>query len=151
MMPICKMGEDVVLFPKPMSIITANGGLMAMLLAKESASAILGDAGMTILIGVVVVFCMLLLLTGVFKLFGLIMTTVGSGKQRKPAKAVVIAPPASVSPAAPAAPAGNTRPVTTTPTVQNGIPEDTVAAISAAVAATAPDGVQYAVRSIRKK
>lgn len=124
---------------------------MAMLLAKEPASAILGDAGMTILIGVVVVFCMLLLLTGVFKLFGLIMSTMGNGKQPKPAKTVIIAPPASVSPPAPPAPAGNTRPVTTTPTVQNGIPEDTVAAISAAVAAVAPAGTQYAVHGIRKK
>ena len=124
---------------------------MAMLLAKEPASAILGDAGMTILIGVVVVFCMLLLLTGVFKLFGLIMSTMGNGKQSKPAKTVIIAPPAPVSPPAPPAPAGNTRPVTTTPTVQNGIPEDTVAAISAAVAAVAPAGTQYAVRGIRRK
>lgn len=40
-----------------------------ILLAKETAGAILGDAGLTILTGLVVVFAVLLLLIGVFKLF----------------------------------------------------------------------------------
>ena len=45
---------------------------------------------------------------------------------------------------------GNTQPVSSTQEIQNGIPEETVAVISAAVASVAPAGTQYAVRSIRK-
>ena len=113
---------------------------MAMiLLAKETAGAILGDAGLTILTGLVVVFAVLLLLIGVFKLFGLIFA--GKGGETQPEAAAAAAAPI----------VGNTRPVTTQPAVQNGIPEETVAAISAAVAAVAPAGKQYAVSGIRKK
>ena len=43
------------------------------LLAGDSAAEILSDAGWTIAIGLVVVFTVLLLLTGIFKLFGIIM------------------------------------------------------------------------------
>lgn len=122
---------------------------MAMiLLAKETAGAILGDAGLTILTGLVVVFAVLLLLIGVFKLFGLIFA--GKGGEAQPEAAAPAAPAAPA--AAAAAPiVGNTQPVTTQPAVQNGIPEETVAAISAAVAAVAPAGKQYAVSGIRKK
>ncbi len=119
-----------------------------MLLLAESAGAILGDAGMTILIGLVVVFAVLLLLTGVFKLFGLAMS--GSGSAREEDKAP--AAPAATAPAAAAAPiVGNTQPVSTEPQIQNGIPDETVAVISAAAAAMAPAGTQYAVTGIHKK
>lgn len=119
-----------------------------ILLAKETAGAILGDAGLTILTGLVVVFAVLLLLIGVFKLFGLIF--VGKGGETQPEAAAPAAPAApAVAAAAPIV--GNTQPVTTQPAVQNGIPEETVAAISAAVAAVAPAGKQYAVSGIRKK
>lgn len=112
--------------------------------ANETAGMILGDAGLTILTGFVVVFAMLLLLTGVFKLFGVIMSAISKDQPE----------PAGNAPSAPKAAApivGNTAPVTTEPEIQNGIPEETVAAISAAVAAVAPEGTQYAVRGIRRE
>ena len=114
----------------------------------ENDGAILGDAGMTILIGLVVVFAVLLLLTGVFKLFGMAMS--GSGSAREENKAPT-APAAA--PAAPAAApiVGNTQPVSTEPQIQNGIPDETVAVISAAAAAMAPAGTQYAVAGIHKR
>ena len=114
--------------------------------AKETAGAIMSDASMTILIGLVVVFSVLLLLTGVFKLFGTLMSRTDSDEMGalKP-----IIPPTQVKPAV-APIVGNTQPVTTTPGVQNGISEETVAVISAAVAMMAPAGIQYAVTGIRK-
>lgn len=116
-----------------------------MKLANELGN-ILSDSGMTILTGVVVVFGVLLLLTGVFKVFGKVMSAGGSDNEAVKAPAQ-----AATSVAAPVAvPLGNTAPVTTTPTVQNGIPEETVVAISAAVASVAPAGTQYAVKSIMK-
>lgn len=118
-----------------------------MLFLAETAGAILGDAGMTILIGLVVVFAVLLLLTGVFKLFGTVMSKAGNA----PAETETPAPAAA--PAAPAAApiVGNTQPVSTEPQIQNGISDETVAVISAAAAAMAPAGTQYAVTNIQKK
>ena len=118
-----------------------------IMMAKETAGEILGDAGLTILTGIVVVFGVLLLLILVFKVFGLIMEQMNGAADDE--FAAPAAAPAAV-PAAAAPIVGNTQPVTTTPAVQNGIPEETVAAISAAVAAVAPAGTQYAVRGIRK-
>lgn len=118
---------------------------MNMLANDVDVGALLGDAGMTILIGLVVVFAVLLLLTGIFKLFGMVMSGIERGGQS--------AAPAAAAPAAPAAPAaavGNTETVSTAPAVQNGIPDETVAAIGAVVAALAPAGTQYAVSGIRK-
>ncbi len=121
-----------------------------ILLAKETAGAILSDAGLTILTGVVVVFFMLLLLVFVIKVFGAIMARLGNIE-----KATVAAPAAPAAAAAPApvaaAAVGNTEPVSTKPEIQNGIPDETVAAISGAIACMAPAGKQYAVRSIMKK
>lgn len=114
--------------------------------AKETVGAIMGDAGMTILIGLVVVFSVLLLLTGVFKAFGIAMSRGGSAEEKPVVPAVV---PAAAAPAA-APIVGNTQPVSTTPGVQNGIPEEMVAVISAAVAMMAPAGKQYAVAGIRR-
>ncbi len=119
-----------------------------ILCAKETAGAIMSDAGMTILIGLVVVFAVLLLLTGVFKLFG---TAMSQGKDEVqsadrtdvPMKAPKAAP--AITPVV-----GNVAPVTTVPQVQNGIPEEMVAVISATVAMLAPAGVQYAVSGIRR-
>lgn len=103
---------------------------------------------MTVLIGIVVVFGVLLLLTGVFKLFGMVVSSLESKAKTESADAPVV-------PAAPKAPAaapivGNTEEVRSTPEVQNRIPEETVAVISAAVGSMAPAGSQYAVRGIRK-
>lgn len=115
---------------------------MNMLANDVDVGALLGDAGMTILIGLVVVFAVLLLLTGIFKLFGMVMSGIERGGQS--------AAPAAAAPAAPAAAVGNTETVSTAPAVQNGIPDETVAAIGAVVAALAPAGTQYAVSGIRK-
>ena len=118
-----------------------------ILLAKETAGAILGDAGLTILTGVVVVFFMLLLLVFVIKAFGWVMSRLENIE-----KSVVDAPVAAPAAApAPAVAVGNTEPVSTKPEIQNGIPDETVAAISGAIASMAPAGKQYAVRSIMKK
>ncbi len=117
-----------------------------VLLAKETAAAILSDAGLTIVTGLVVVFFVLLLLVFVFKAFGEIMTRMESREESTPAP--VAAPVAS---AAPVAAVGNTETVSTKPEIQNGIPDETVAAISGAVACMAPAGKQYAVRRIMKK
>ena len=117
-----------------------------LLLAKETASAILSDAGLTILTGVVVVFFMLLLLVFIIKAFGWVMSRVESEE-----KAVMAAPAARAAAPAPAVAVGNTEQVSTKPEIQNGIPDETVAAISGAIATMAPAGKQYAVRSIMKK
>ncbi|MBQ9860050.1 MAG: OadG family protein [Clostridia bacterium] len=108
----------------------------------------MSDAGMTILIGVTVVFSMLLLLTGVFKAFGMIMSGSGKSVSNAPAAAPAVPAPAADPAAAPIV--GNTQPVSSQLEIQNGIPEETVAVISAAAAAMAPAGTQYAVRGIRK-
>lgn len=125
---------------------------MIMLANDVDVGALLGDAGMTILIGLVVVFAVLLLLTGIFKLFGMVVSGIeGTGKTAAPAADVPApAAAAATAPAAPAVAVGNTETVSTAPAVQNGIPDETVAAIGAVVAALAPAGTQYAVSGIRK-
>ncbi len=114
-----------------------------MCLLSVDAGAILADAGLTTLIGIAVVFGMLLLLTGVFKVFGMVVS--GLEKKGDAIPAAPVAAPAAVAPIV-----GNTAEVRTTPEVQNGIEPETVAVISAAVAAVAPAGCQYAVAGIRK-
>ncbi len=118
--------------------------------AKETAGAIMSDAGMTILIGLVVVFAVLLLLTGVFKLFGIAMSKANEGEMSAARRDVSAVVPKTVPAPAVVPVVGNVAPVTTVPQVQNGIPEETVAVISAAVAMLAPAGVQYAVSGIRR-
>jgi Na+-transporting methylmalonyl-CoA/oxaloacetate decarboxylase gamma subunit len=109
---------------------------------------ILSDAGSVIAIGFTVVFLVLLLLTVIFKIFGVAMS------QSSEEKASVSAPAPVVKAAAPApasAPiVGNTETVSSKPDVDGGIPAETVAVISAAVASVAPAGSQYAVKGIRK-
>ena len=111
------------------------------------AANILADAGSVIAIGFTVVFLVLLLLTMIFKVFGVAMS--GTQKEAETpapvAKAVV---PAPVPVAAPVV--GNTETVSSKPDVDGGIPAETVAVISAAVASVAPAGSQYAVKGIRK-
>lgn len=113
----------------------------------------LTDTVSTIVIGLVVVFAVLLLLSGVFKGFGMVM----SGKKEEgenasvPAAPVAPAAPVTAAPAAPVAPiVGNTETVSSKPEVDGGVPAETVAVISAAVASVAPAGTQYAVSGIRK-
>ena len=119
-----------------------------MVLLAADVGEVLGGAATTFVIGFSVVFMVLLLLTGVFKVFGMIMSL-----QEKKGAAKAVAPQAPVSPAAPVAAApivGNTETVSSKPDVDGGIPAETVAAISAAVASVAPEGTQYAVRGIKK-
>ena len=117
---------------------------MLFLMKEMTAAELWGDIGLTVLVGMVVVFAVLILLTVTFKVFGLIMSR---GKETVGETVTPVAAPAAAVPAV----VGNTAPVTTVPTVQNGIPEETVAVISAAVASMAPAGKQYAVASITKK
>lgn len=110
---------------------------MSSLLLKVDS--MLGDAGMTVLIGVVVVFSVLALLTCVFWLFG-VVAGAGSAKPAAPKatpkpKSVPV-PKAIVAPAAPA------------PVVDGDVPEEVVAVIAAAVAAMSDGGTRYAVRRI---
>lgn len=109
----------------------------AMMTASASVGQILGDAGMTVLIGVVVVFAVLILLTAIFKAFG--MTFELLGKRKSTPKAEKPTPPAAPK-AAPVAPVA--------PVVDDGISEEVVAAIMAAVSCMAPQGTTYRVRSI---
>lgn len=121
------------------------------LLAKETTAAILGDAGLVIVIGFVVVFAVLLLLVAVIKIFGSLMSRLDALEAAMP-KTVKSAASAPVMSAPAVAPiVGNTQPVSTRPEIQNGIEDEVVAAISGAVACMASVGTQYAVRRIVRK
>lgn len=117
---------------------------MCMLAADLS---ILADAGSVIAIGFTVVFLVLLLLTAIFKIFGVAMSGTQEEKETPApvAKAVVPAPAPVAVPIV-----GNTETVSSKPDVDGGIPAETVAVISAAVASVAPAGTQYAVKGIHK-
>ena len=119
-----------------------------MNLLAASAKEIIADAGMTILIGLVVVFAVLLLLTGIFKVFGMAVSGTGKKESVPAAQAAVPAPVPAAAVVAPIV--GNTETVQSAPEIQNGIPAETVAVVSAAVASVAPAGSQYVVRGIRK-
>lgn len=109
---------------------------------------ILADAGSVIAIGFTVVFLVLLLLTGIFKIFGVAMSATQDNEVSAPAP---VAKPAASAPAAVSAPiVGNTETVSSKPDVDGGVPAETVAVISAAVGCMAPEGTQYAVKGIRK-
>ncbi len=105
----------------------------SLLTAAVNANALLSEAGMTVLIGFCVVFAALLLLTFVFWIFGM----VARGKSANQAVAKKVIPPSPVVKAAPA------------PVVEDGVPEEVVAVIAAAVAAMSDGTTQYAVRRIR--
>ena len=111
------------------------------------AANILADAGSVIAIGLTVVFLVLLLLTMIFKIFGVAMSGVEDEKET-PIPVVKAAVPAPAPAAAPIV--GNTETVSSKPDVDGGVPAETVAVISAAVASVAPAGSQYAVKGIRK-
>lgn len=115
---------------------------MCMLSADVS---VLADAGSVIAIGLTVVFLVLLLLTGIFKVFGTVMSR--ESEQTVPAPSPVVVP----APAPAEAPiVGNTEQVSSKPDVDGGIPAEEVAVVSAAVACMAPQGTQYAVKGIHK-
>lgn len=112
---------------------------VSLMTLAESVGQDVGDAGMTILIGLVVVFSVLILLTFIFWLFGKV-----AGGRKKPARPA--APRAVVQETPKPAPAPRPAP----PAVQEGISEEIVAVIAAAVAAMEPEGKRYAVRSVSR-
>ncbi len=108
---------------------------------SDGLGAYLGDAGMTVLIGLVVVIGTLLVLTGIFYLFGFVMSSADRKAKKAAAKkavetATVSTPEQTVAPAA--------------PVVQAGISGEVVAAIAAAVAMMAPEGKRYAIKSVSR-
>ncbi len=110
------------------------------LLAGDSAAEILSDAGWTIAIGLIVVFAVLLLLTGIFKLFGTIMASLEKKEET--------AAPVAAHAAAPAAAAVDIGPSVSEAQVRNGISDEETAVIAAAVAASMPAGKPYTIRKI---
>lgn len=105
---------------------------MSCISAVVDTGALLSESGMTVLIGVAVVFAVLLLLTCIFWLFGVVA---GGGKNSEAKKSVEPAPP--VPKHVPA------------PVVEDGVPDEVVAAIAAAVAAMSDGSTGYAIRRIR--
>ena len=90
------------------------------------------SSGMVVLIGIVVVFSVLLLLTGIFWLFG---KAIGNTqKEEKPAFIPVKKP----------APTPDS-----TPAVSDDVSNEVVAVIAAAVASMSADGTKYVIRRIR--
>ncbi len=99
--------------------------------AAVNTAALLSEAGMTVLIGFCVVFAALLLLTIVFWAFG----AVARGKAQDSL------PTSQTDPQPVKAPA-------TTPVIEDGIPEEVVAVIAAAVAAMSNGETTYTLRRI---
>ncbi len=112
------------------------------LLAGDSAAEILSDAGWTIAIGLIVVFAVLLLLTGIFKLFGTIMASLE--KKEETAASIAIIGGAD----GPTAAAVDIGPSVSEAQVRNGISDEETAVIAAAVAASMPAGKPYTIRKI---
>ena len=114
-----------------------RNGVVSMSLAMVLQQNLLADAGMTVLIGVVVVFAVLLVLTIIFWLFGVVAGG-GSKKSAEPKPAPTPKAPKAPAPAAPVA----------APIVEDGISDEVVAAIAAAIAAMSDGTTRYAVRRI---
>lgn len=112
-------------------------------LAQETAGEIMSDSALTIVIGATVVFGVLLLLTGVFKGFGVVM----SGTQKKEDETPVPAPAPVPVAAAPVAPV-DLGPVVSSAQVRNGIEPEVTAVIAAAVASSMPAGQKYSITKI---
>ena len=126
------------ILPSTQDTLNSVGGSETVDAAK-----VLGDAGMTVLIGMVVVMATLIALTLVFYLFGFIMSSADRKAKKQKMKEQKAAASAPVAQAAPVAPAA--------PVVQHGIPAEVVAAIAAAVAMMAPEGKRYAVKSVSRR
>lgn len=108
----------------------------------ESAGEIMSGAGMTILTGLVVVFSVLILLTFIFYLFGKVAGRgqKAAGKSAGPAPA-----PQKVAASAPAPRAAAPAPV-----IEDGISDEVVAVIAAAVASMSEGGRKYSLRSVSR-
>ena len=95
------------------------------MVAAVNVNALLSEAGMTVLIGLIVVFSALLVLTLIFWLFGVI-----AGKNTQPqAKPMLTITPA--------------------PVVEDGVSDEVIAVITAAIAAMSDNTTRYTVRRIR--
>ena len=101
----------------------------AMITIAVNKNELLSDVGMTVLIGVSVVFAVLVALTCIFWLFGV----VARGKSTTEVTTKVVSAP-SVAPV---------------PVVEDGISDEVVAVIAAAVAAMSDGNTQYTIRRIR--
>lgn len=117
------------------------------LLATETAGEIMSDAGITILIGMVVVFLLLIILTAIFKLFGAVMYVIEEKTATVPAAPTVTAPVATPVAATPA-PVVDLGPVMSSAEVRNGISDEETAVIAAAVAVSMPAGQPYTIKKI---
>lgn len=92
----------------------------------------LNGAALVIAIGLIVVFLALIILTAIFWLFGKAMhRSSDSGAVKKVEHRALQHKPSSAMP-------------------QEGLSDEVVAVIAAAIAAMAPEGTRYAVRSIRR-
>ena len=109
---------------------------------------LLSDAGLTILIGFIVVFAVLLLLTGVFKLFGLVMSKSEKKAEEPKAEVAAAAPAVVAAPAAEPTVAVDLGPVMSKAQVRNGIKPEETAVIAAAVASCMPAGQKYSIVKI---
>ena len=90
------------------------------------------SAGMVLLIGLVVVFAVLIILTFVFWLFGKVVGNQnGTSAATSPKPPIVMPKPQA------------------TPPQTDGVPDEVVAVIAAAVAAMSDGNTQYAIRRIR--
>lgn len=107
----------------------------------ESAGAILGDAALTIVIGLVVVFSVLLLLTGIFKVFGIVMEKLQRKEQSAPIAEVEVKAPVAAAPV-------DLGPMMSTAQIRNGITDEQVAVIACAVATSLPADKKYAITKI---
>ena len=111
------------------------------ILAVETAGAIMADAALTIVIGFVVVFAVLLLLTSVFKVFGVVMKKLQSGHQEEiPSQPIKTESTPAVS--------VDLGPVMSTARIRNGISDEQAAVVAAAVAATLPATEKYTITKI---
>lgn len=113
--------------------------LLSVIPEGDSVGEILSGAGLTILIGLVVVFAALIVLVLIFWLFGKLVH-----REEKPA-----VPPQKAAVSVPVAPAAVPAPV---PGLMrgDGISDEVVAVIAAAVAAMAPEGKRYAIRQVQR-
>lgn len=110
----------------------------AVAAGKPNDISVLYEAGMVIVIGLVVVFLTLIALTAIFWLFGKMMYR---DVRHVPVSETTVRENVSV-------PMPARLPFK--PVVQSGVSDEVVAVIAAAVAAMTPEGTRYAIRSVRR-
>lgn len=113
-------------------------GIAAVAAEKLNASVVLSDAALVIAIGVIVVFMALIILTAIFWVFGKVAhrnseaaSSNTNDVQEVKQYAAQAAIPSAVK-------------------KQEGLSDEVVAVIAATVAAMAPEGKKYAIRSVRR-